>query len=186
MALFHWESLVYSSRARLSRQLQKEMWKYRDQRYGGPYEPPKYCGLEEMEHYVIGSRKGIKGFKDAVKHVYDIFGEDYDDFHMLEDKLLPSDIKYGIFKQDTQAEHLIIPKDSDTEEPEYLSGEPHNVEEYIGLLWTRCWATNTSTFGALALFATIWYMDMGNSHHFHVVPFQPKENGGDLTAWLFP
>jgi hypothetical protein len=68
-----------------------------------------------------------------------------------------------------------------------------SFEGYAGKLWTECWAECPSTFGALYLWTTVWYIDVGNIG-FHTTPLVPRggtggwlDNGPDYaTTWRIP
>jgi hypothetical protein len=53
-------------------------------------------------------------------------------------------------------------------------------EKYAGELWDECWAECPSTFGALYLWTTVWYIDVGNIG-FHTTPLVP---GGGTGSWM--
>lgn len=70
---------------------------------------------------------------------------------------------------------------------------PPTVKEYAAALWNRCWATSPSTFGALHLWATVWYLDVGDVG-FHATPLVPHggvrhwddEASDYMTVWRVP
>jgi hypothetical protein len=57
---------------------------------------------------------------------------------------------------------------------------PQEIDEYVGWVWNKCWATEPSTFGALYLWCSVWYIDMGNvPGGIHIAPLKP--NHSDAT-----
>jgi hypothetical protein len=56
-----------------------------------------------------------------------------------------------------------------------------SVRMYAGRLWDACWAECPSTFGALYLWTTVWYIDVGNIG-FHTTPLVPE---CDPEDWIF-
>ena len=65
-----------------------------------------------------------------------------------------------------------------------------SVKSYAEGLWEACWAECPSTFGALFLWTTVWYIDVGNIG-FHAQPLVPQgtslysiSDGPDyMTVW---
>jgi hypothetical protein len=55
-----------------------------------------------------------------------------------------------------------------------------SFEDYAEKLWDKCWAECPSTFGALYLWTTVWYIDIGNIG-FHTTPLVPR---GGTGGWL--
>jgi hypothetical protein len=52
------------------------------------------------------------------------------------------------------------------------------IEIYAGEVWDKCWAECPSTFGALYLWLTVWYVDVGNEG-FHTTPLVPPGQPSD-------
>jgi hypothetical protein len=67
---------------------------------------------------------------------------------------------------------------SDEESKIYFS----SFEDYAGKLWEKCWAEYPSTFGALYLWTTVWYIDVGNIG-FHTTPLVPRGGTGGWGGW---
>jgi hypothetical protein len=61
--------------------------------------------------------------------------------------------------------------------------------DYMGRLWNRCWELDPRTFGALYLWMSGWYADMGDTQNigdglFRVRPLEPQEDGPAYkSAW---
>jgi hypothetical protein len=84
-------------------------------------------------------------------------------------------------------------KESDGNSDEKSEVKFSSFEDYAGKLWDECWAECPSTFGALYLWTTVWYIDVGNIG-FHTTPLVPRggtggwvDNGPDYaTTWRIP
>ncbi|KAK1751027.1 hypothetical protein QBC47DRAFT_406285 [Echria macrotheca] len=58
--------------------------------------------------------------------------------------------------------------------------ESMTVEEYAKRVWQQCWEAYPCTFGALCLWTTVWYFDMGNDKGLHTTPLVPA---GELKGF---
>ena len=106
----------------------------------------------------IGYREGLSGYQEAVRHIYALFDEIVDPA-----ALSPPQIS--------------LPNSS------ALGRRPHSTEDYVGSLWTLCLEHSESTFSALYLFCSIWFIEVGNTGGFHIFPFQCLSHQGDRVAW---
>jgi hypothetical protein len=86
-----------------------------------------------------------------------------------------------------------VVKFSDKESDGNSEAQFSSFEDYAGKLWNKCWAEFPSTFGALYLWTTVWYIDVGNIG-FHTTPLVPRGGTGDwvdngpdyATVWRIP
>lgn len=116
-------------------------------------------GLEADESTrTIGYKEGLLGYQEAVRHIYALFDESMDPA-----ALSPPQIS--------------LPHSS------ALGRRPHSTEDYVGSLWTLCLEHSESTFSALYLFCSIWFIEVGNTGGFHIFPFQCLSHQGDRVAW---
>lgn len=116
-------------------------------------------GLEADESTrTIGYKEGLPGYQEAVRHIYALFDESMDPA-----ALSPPQIS--------------LPHSS------ALGRRPHSTEDYVGSLWTLCLGHSESTFSALYLFCSIWFIEVGNTGGFHIFPFQCLSHQGDRIAW---
>jgi len=84
-------------------------------------------------------------------------------------------------------------KESNGNSDEKSKAQFSSFKDYAGKLWAECWAECPSTFGALDLWTTVWYIDVGNIG-FHTTPLVPHgstggwvDNGPDYaTTWRTP
>lgn len=106
----------------------------------------------------IGYKEGLPGYQEAVRHIYALFDEIMDPA-----ALSPPQIS--------------LPHSS------VLGRRPHSTEDYVGSLWTLCLEHSESTFSALYLFCSIWFIEVGNVGGFHIFPFQCLSHQGDQVAW---
>ena len=107
---------------------------------------------------MVGHREGIAGYQEAVRHVYRLFNENVD-AAALEPPPRQSHVSIALGRRTT------------------------STEDYVGSLWTLCLQHSESTFSALYMFCTIWFIEVGNVGGFHIFPFQCQQTQGDLTAW---
>jgi len=113
---------------------------------------------------VTRSQKGLHGFCAAVKRVYKIFGED--------------------IVGETFIHENFIRGQHPPEKSVAFKETPGTMESYIEKLWDACYAVDPSTFGALYLWSSVWYMEMGNGNGYHITPFQPKLEHYYPSNWL--
>ena len=107
---------------------------------------------------MVGHREGIAGYQEAVRYVYRLFNENAD-AAALEPPPMQSHVSIALGRRTA------------------------STEDYVGSLWTLCLQHSESTFSALYMFCTIWFIEVGNVGGFHIFPFQCQQNQGDLTAW---
>ncbi|KAG9249484.1 uncharacterized protein F5Z01DRAFT_732244 [Emericellopsis atlantica] len=106
---------------------------------------------------VRGSQSGLDGLKRAAGQVYRLIPLE------MADKSVPKDYD----KTAAAAVDNALAKSKD-------------LKETAGYLWDVCWKVCPSTFGALYLWTTAWYMYHGNET-FHTTPLLPEK---DLELWL--
>ena len=107
---------------------------------------------------MVGHREGIAGYQEAVRYVYGLFNENVD-ASALEPPPMQSHLSVALRRATT------------------------STEDYVGSLWTLCLQHSESTFSALYMFCSIWFVELGNVGGFHIFPLQCQDNQGDLTAW---
>jgi hypothetical protein len=73
-------------------------------------------------------------------------------------------------------------KESDGNSDEKSKVKFSSFEDYAEKLWDECWAEYPSTFGALYLWTTVWYIDVGNIG-FHTTPLVPRGGTGGWGGW---
>ncbi|KAH8890001.1 hypothetical protein GQ53DRAFT_186420 [Thozetella sp. PMI_491] len=159
-------------------------------------------GSSSLIHYqTCGSSPGWQGFLEAVSEVYRILGRDQlgkKGPRCDGNRADGGDVEmYGGHSVIAEAEaHCSILVERVIEEvdkarvrgdPILMKGSIHttinlitSVKDYAARLWDACWAECPSTFGALYLWTTVWYIDVGNIG-FHTTPLLPK---GDPKNWL--
>lgn len=172
LALKVWEQLVFDRRWQLScgrcqsgescddcTNLREMVWTLRE---------PKYTGPEATSRNPRSLARGrpkplapLDGLKEAVTEVYRILTR-----HPPRGS--PIDILYSI--------NVGPPKKSVTKI------QAPTLAAYAGDLWERCWTAYPSTLGALCLWTTVWYIDMGNQG-FHTTPLLPPD-GESYDLWL--
>lgn len=154
MALLHWESLIFEWRNKLEQPLRESTWLLRRPTYSTDIQP-------ELIHsqVTLGSEGGLEGLKSACQQVYDILSPGGE--WTLPQTSTPK--KSVVFDQQCLASFK-------------------SLENYAETLWRKCWDTDPSTFGALYLWTTVWYLDMGNDQGIQSTPLLPKRNvPNDLT-----
>lgn len=116
-------------------------------------------GLEANDSTrTIGYKEGLLGYQEAVRHIYALFDEAVD----------PAALS---------PPQIALPHSS------ALGRRPHSTEDYVGSLWTLCLEHSESTFSALYMFCSIWFIEVGNTGGFHIFPFQCLSHQGDRVAW---
>ncbi|KAH8672896.1 hypothetical protein BGZ60DRAFT_514475 [Tricladium varicosporioides] len=185
-ALLFWEMLVYyhrfSLRAdkpvslgdRVWENPQQDVSKLRKAAYGG-YGPRPIGDLPNT----VGdpgtnpnNTDGLRAFEAAVEHLFKVLKQQSLRAHLnLPLQLYPP--------------HVSLPRSSVLER----KGDPtpRNVDDYVGWVWNRCFMVEPSTFGALYLWCSVWYLDIGNTPvpaegpglGIHISPLQPCN--GDVS-----
>ncbi|PVF96235.1 hypothetical protein CPB86DRAFT_787122 [Serendipita vermifera] len=155
-ALCHVEYLLFVNRDSLSPDRRDWFVRFRNNaRSGGAY------GLKKSD--TVGFQQGLEGYREAVREVYAIFGQE-----TVEDSAL------NPFKGDLQP----------PEESKALGGiKCANMEDYVTQLWNLCVQHGETTFTALYSFSCIWFTEMGNVGGFHIFPLQAWTRQGDLVSW---
>lgn len=88
---------------------------------------------------------GHAGYRDAVEHVYAIFGYSHSEIDGLA----------------LEFRGVQPPRFSYT-----LDESPDTIDEYVAELWDMACRHSESTFSALWLFTTVWFMEIGNVNGF--------------------
>jgi len=196
LALLQWEYIVFERRWQLEDDIRHAVWRLRE---------PKYTAAGAADQLVegmktMGSAGGMKGFQEAAGEVYRILGDlDPDEktenelgsfsSSTLENSMLEingvMEAMKGTWKK-RRGESIAF----ETKEIKWgLEGDFTIVKgwkkfrdfegpaEYAAALWDKCWDQCPSTFGALFLWTTVWYIDIGNSFEgFHSTPLIPAES----------
>ena len=150
-ALAHAEYLVFMRKDRLPQNLQKRLGKLRETKRSG--------GLDDTDAVpMIGHQKGITGYQQAVRYIYELFAE------MLDPAALSPQL--------TLLHHSVA-----------LGRRIESSEDYVGSLWNICLEHSESTFSTLYMFCCIWFIEVGNVAGFHIFPVRCKTKNGDATAW---
>jgi len=207
MALVQWEYLVFEWRWKLDEAMRADIWRLRSPKYGGagfadPFPLPPQSGKTTM-----GSQKGHLGFMDAVGEVYRLLAGA--DPTTIQDRKKARDKKNVKEEKKVEDEKEMLQKIvtvGQEEVKEVLKlrniqdmashlqqhsvarpwtdktlADPDNftIEIYVDEVWDKCWAECPSTFGALYLWLTVWYVDVGNEG-FHTTPLVPP---GPPSDW---
>ncbi|KAH7320613.1 hypothetical protein B0I35DRAFT_427467 [Stachybotrys elegans] len=181
LALQVWEQLVFDRRWQLScgkcqgpkpcgkcTDLRELVWTLRE---------PKYAGAQATSRDPRPPTRGIPdpliplaGLQEAATEVHRILYPDED-----EDKEK---------NERPQIDISNILENMDLSPPSHsISGiQADSLSDYAGKLWKSCWAAYPSTLGALYLWTTVWYIDMGN-RGFHTTPLLPQD-GETFNLWL--
>lgn len=152
-SLCHVEYLVFMGQGRLLLEYQAKLSSLRLMKRSGA-SPISEFPTEET----VGFKPGLGGYKEAVEYVYRLFDEPLDN----------SAINF-----------------TGTEPPTFssaLSKKPASIDAYVAELWSACCEYSESTFTALYMFTTIWFMELGNCNGFHIFPLRAKTRKGDLVS----
>ncbi|KAK0702648.1 hypothetical protein B0H67DRAFT_499836 [Lasiosphaeris hirsuta] len=95
--------------------------------------------------------KRIGGLLDAVREVYRLLGQEPSPLKVPKRSILLGKIPTGM-----------------------------KMQTYASEVWKRCWEAYPCTFGALCLWTTVWYFDMGNNQGLHTTPLVPA---GELRGF---
>ena len=151
-ALCHAEYIVFMGQGRVPGPLQAKLGTLRLMIRSGA------AMVGEAPAETIGFKTGREGYTEAVNYVYALFGLEPDDEALNFDSTPP-------------------PKYSST-----LSKIPEGINEYVDELWNTCTAHTESTFTALYMFTTVWFIEIGNTNGFHIFPLRCRTRQGDLVS----
>jgi len=151
-ALCHAEYIVFMGQGQISRELQEKLSTLRLMSRSGAAR----VGKEEVQ--TIGFRRGYDGYREAVRYVYSLFDQDVDE----------SALNFA-----------------NTPPPRYssaIAGKSETIDQYVDELWSLCLEHTESTFTALYMFTTVWFIEMGNTNGFHIFPLRCLNRNGDLIS----
>lgn len=158
LALLLWEHLVFERRWQLDDQLRDHVWLLREQKYSGAGLNDSPNGNTAMDG--ITTAKGdpatsgsLNGFLEAVSQVYRILATANTDLSSRQ----PSEVINCIRYLDSDNSKIPLPAFVVS-----TLNPVQSVQGYTEGLWKACWAEYPSTFRALYLWTTVWYIDMGN------------------------
>jgi hypothetical protein len=151
-ALCHAEYLVFMGQGRLSQELRQKAILLRLLKRSGGVE----LGIDEST--TIGFRPGFAGYREAVEYVYKLFDQPLDELAVSFSGCSP-------------------PKYSSA-----LSKAPKDIDEYVAELWDLSCTHSESTFTALYMFTTVWFIELGNVNGFHIFPLRCRNRNGDLIS----
>jgi hypothetical protein len=200
MALLHCESLVFRMSLKLDPEFQKEILKLRPVEHGcadlversGPGEKPKRIHHRESEVVFLSKARSAEadslGMSDEKKKpsVNVAEGEQVDDLEPANDLggfLAAVGSVYKIFNKECPKRETFT-KGNPPNRSIVFEEVPDKMDRYVKDLWKICYDIDRSTFGALYLWCSVWYMDMGNSNGYHITPFQPESEHYPLSSWL--
>ncbi|KAM7193064.1 hypothetical protein V8F20_008580 [Naviculisporaceae sp. PSN 640] len=158
-ALCHAEYLVFMAVGRLRPETVAKLGKLRLIRRSG-------AGGSADQETVGYGRPGLEGYREAVEHVYSMFG-------------LPVDraaVEFG--------DSEILPPKSSFALSASGASPAKTIEEYAGQLWDLSTKHSESTFSALYFFTTVWAMEVGNVGGFHMFPLRVRNRDGDAITHL--
>lgn len=151
-ALCHAEYLVFMGQQRLSPQSRDQLGLLRLMKRSGA------SSTGSTEPKTVGFTPGVEGYREAVQYIYNLFNEPLDE----------SAVGFG-------------PGNYPTFSPA-LSKAPTSTIEYVGDLWDVCLEHTESTFTALYMFTTVWFIEVGNTNGFHIFPLRCRSRQGDLVS----
>jgi hypothetical protein len=163
MALMHWETLFFERRWELNLVMRQKLGKLRTLKHTGA---GRFV-MQTRNQHTVGDLRGIVGFEEALGYAYRV--------------LFQKGHEWSAPLQEFQDDWL--PKKSVVFDHQGERNYPKNIIEYIGRLWDECWQVDPSTFGALYLWFTVWYADIGNGRCFHTAPLQPDGDDVHMTDW---
>jgi hypothetical protein len=134
-------------------------------------------GPPEDKEETCGHSPGKEGLQEAINYVYSTLYPsarfDRNRFKKIEDTL------YRATQEGTEGKTIGItfPIRSIIQDVyPSINFQTDTLQNYVSDLWNLCWKTDPSTFGALYLFTTVWYIDVGNDHGCHITPFVPRSD----------
>lgn len=151
-ALCHAEYIVFIGQGRIPLPLQAKLGTLRLMIRSGA------AAAGEQLLDTIGFKPGREGYTEACKYVYSLFDLEPDDMALNFDSTPPPTYSSA------------------------LSKAPEDINKYVDELWTTCIAHTESTFTALYMFTTVWFIEIGNTNGFHIFPFRCKTRQGDLVS----
>ncbi|KAH8651336.1 hypothetical protein BX600DRAFT_528562 [Xylariales sp. PMI_506] len=216
LSLLLWECLVFEWRWQLTEDIKKiadNVWLLRTPKHTGVGLTDTFAASGNIplptalnKNRTKGSAPKLEGFLEAVSEVYRLIGQPQStDNGSMGQRTSGNegDLEMATSRQD-EAGKLTVKNLIRRLEEARIQGAPIlkcnsiiktlnplvSVEDYAGELWEACWAEFPSTFGALYLWTTVWYIDNGNVG-FHTTPLIPQVNPEDwicdgsnyMTAW---
>lgn len=151
-ALCHAEYLVFMGQGRLPQELQRKMGMLRVMTRSGA----PNSGSPDV--HTVGFTAGREGYREAVEHIYKLFD-------------LPLDGKALDFSSTTPPAHSPA-----------LGKRPETIDGYVDELWTTCIDNSESTFTAMYMFTTVWFVEVGNTNGFHIFPLRCRNRYGDWIS----
>lgn len=156
-ALCHAEYIVFMAQGQLSPETRSKLGTLRLMTRSGAAMQSTSDKVEAIGY----ANTGYVGYRDAVEHVYAIFGYS------------PSEIDRSAL----EFRGVQPPRFSYA-----LDGSPDTIEEYVGELWDLACRHSESTFSALWFFTTVWFMEIGNVNGFYIFPFRCQSRDGDQVS----
>lgn len=163
-ALCHAEYIVFMAQGQLSPETRSKLGTLRLMtRSGAATTTAKQSSAgDKVEHEAVGyANTGYAGYRDAVEHVYAIFG------------LSSCEIDQSAL----QFRGVQPPRFSYA-----LDGSPDTIDEYVAELWDLARRYSESTFSALWFFTTVWFMEIGNVNGFHIFPLRCRSRDADQVS----
>ncbi|KAH8896171.1 hypothetical protein GQ53DRAFT_819305 [Thozetella sp. PMI_491] len=189
--------------------LRDEVWRLRSRKHTGisPTDKLEQANIPQQnsshpEPSTFGSAFRLDGFFEAVYEVYRLIDDpEFEHVRSRDGSTIPNggDIEQGLTQlsnsQICECGQAAVRKllcDLDEARKQGASVLPErsvvdgltqlvSVDDYAGRLWEACWCECPNTFGALYLWTTVWYIDIGNIG-FHTTPLVPQ---GDINNWMF-
>lgn len=194
MALVQWEYLVFEWRWTLLPDMRSQIWRLRAPTYSGPgFTDQLPLPDPGPDGPTMGAAMGKKGLLEAAGEVYRLLEggnpATYKDKCQGKAVSEPKDLKAAVEEGRAEVDRVL---GSMKERAGHLFRESvarpfdgcesdFTLDDYAGQVWDKCWAECYSTFGALYLWLTVWYIDMGN-RGFHTMPLVPA---GPAADWEF-
>ena len=102
----------------------------------------------------------MDGYRDVVRYVYKLFGQQVD-------------------------MNALNPTSDPPKTSVILDPCPDTIEDYFAQLWTYCFQKEESTFAALFAFTSFRAADIGNDveNGWHGFPLRPRDRNGDIVTW---
>lgn len=177
LALLVWEHLVFDRRWQLKcgqcqnnppcnkcQNLREMVWRLREPKFTGSEATTMNLDNQNKAKGSTGRVRPFEGLREAAAEVHGILTRQ-------PPTSSPIDLTLDGFTPG-------LPRESIVKEVPTTSG----LVEYAGKLWEKCWEVYPSTFGALYLWTTVWYIDIGN-RGFHTTPLLPYPED-TFNLWL--
>lgn len=151
-ALCHAEYVVFMRQGSLPEGLKK---------FAGKLRSPRGTGLDlDRSQQQIGAKRGIEGYRETVRYIYELLGEPVDDSAMRPTSVPPK-------------ESII------------LTPCPDTIEEYFAQLWDYCFGKEESTLAAMLALTAYRQADIGNDvpNGWGPFPLRASDREGDIVSW---